>query len=580
MPPRVGTRAYTPDPTSLGVLPVTTKTWKTTAAASLVLLAGALVALFGAGYRFYIVQTPSMGTTAPVGTLVAVHAKDSYAIGDVISYERNGRTYTHRIVAASAAGFTTQGDINGTPDALPVRTAEIVGAVTFYGTWLGFLVEALPWLVIGGAAVYVLSLRPWVGGGRRWPFRLVGWSLVASFAALWTRPWVNMAMTGYVAEADGVRMHLVNTGILPLTVMGTVLASGQDAVVTQSVDDGVGHYSVTPHLALNSWYFLLLLAICLTPVLAALLIRGDQPSVAAAVTGPSTPLPARLRRAAPLAFTVSASVVAAALVLQMSTNAAFAASISNSRDTVGVRTWVTCEAAETTTPNAWLVWGLTTVGNQTDLTGNGNSGTMRSLNGGTAAATSTSSPCPQDTQGSLMFDGATCVLTPGSTAGSETYSEEVWFRTTGAALNGRLMGFADNSAPTTGNQKNVDRHVYLDPTGRVVFGVVAGGAQTVISSTGSYADGTWHHVVATSAPGTVSLYVDGALAATRSSLATQTLYKGDWMVGCGLLTGWPTASGGTAAFPAYFTGNLRLAAVYNATLTATQVKDHYQAGRA
>ena len=66
MPPRVGTRAYTPDPTSLGVLPVTTKTWKTTAAASLVLLAGALVALFGAGYRFYIVQTPSMGTTAPV----------------------------------------------------------------------------------------------------------------------------------------------------------------------------------------------------------------------------------------------------------------------------------------------------------------------------------------------------------------------------------------------------------------------------------------------------------------------------------------------------------------------------------
>ena len=558
---------------------MTTKTWKITAAASLVLLAGALVALFGAGFHFYIVQTPSMGTTAPVGTLVAVHAKDSYAVGDVISYARNGRTYTHRIVAASAAGFTTQGDINGTADALPVRAAEIVGAVTFYGRHLGFLVEALPWLVIGGVAVYILSRRPWVGRALRWPFRLVGWSLVASLAALWIRPWVNMTMTGYVAQADGVRMHLVNTGILPLKAMGTVLASGQDAVVTQSAEDSVGHYSVTPHLALSFWHFALLLMICLTPLLAALIIRGDQPSTVSDAAAAPTRLPARVRRLAPVALIVSASIVAAALVLQMSTNAAFAASISNSTDTVRVRTWVTCQAAETTTPNVWLVWGLTTAGSQTDLTGNGNSGTMRTVKGGTSATVNTSSPCPQDAQGSLMFNGATCVFTPGTVAGSETYSEEIWFRTSGASLNGKLMGFATGT-PIRGKQQYADRHLYLDPTGRVLFGVVAGGAQTVISSTGSYTDGGWHHVVATSAPGTVSLYVDGALAATRSNLATQTLYKGDWMVGCGLLTGWPTASGGTAAFPAYYTGNLRLAAVYNATLTPAQVEDHYRAGQA
>ncbi|HSN12173.1 MAG TPA: LamG-like jellyroll fold domain-containing protein, partial [Propionibacteriaceae bacterium] len=538
---------------------MTTKPWKISAAASIVLLAGVLGALFGAGYHYYVVQTPSMGTTAPVGTLVAVHAKNTYTIGDVVSYERNGRVYTHRIVAETAAGFTTQGDINGTPDALPVTRTEIVGAVTFYGKGLGFLAEALPWLVIGGALVYVLSMRPWVGRTHRWPFRLVGWSLVASFTALWLHPWVNMVMTGYVAEADGVRMHLVNTGILPLKVMGIVLASGQDAVVTQTVADGVGHYSVTPHLALNSWYFVLLLVICLIPLVAALFIGGDRVPLPVEAAVASRPLAVRVRRAGPVALTVSASILAAVLVLQMSTNAAFAASISNSTDTVAVRTWVTCQNAETSTPNAWLVWGLTAVGSQADLTGNGNTGTMRSVNGSTPAAVSASSPCPYDTQGSLMFNGATCVFTPGTVAGSETYSEEIWFRSAAASLNGKLMGFSDNSTPTTGNQKYFDRHIYLDPTGRVVFGVVAGGAQAVISSLASYTNGAWHHVVATSAPGRVALYVDGALAATRSSLGTQSLYKGDWMVGCGLLTGWPDASGNSAAFPAYYTGNLRLA---------------------
>ncbi|MBI4901739.1 MAG: hypothetical protein HY829_14870 [Actinobacteria bacterium] len=551
--------------------------------ASLVLVAGVFVALLGAGFRFYVVETPSMGTTAPVGTLVAVHPRDAYAVGDVISYSRASRVYTHRIVGVTPQGFTTQGDINGAPDALPVSASDVVGAVTFYGKDLGFVVKALPWLVLGGVLVYLLSLRQWVGHGRRWRFRLVGWSLVASFASLWVRPWVNMAMTGYVAEAHGVEMHLVNTGILPLKVMGTILASGQDSVVTQTVADAAGHYTVAPHLALNSWYFALLLSICLAPLLAALVIRDEQPMPAAV---DEETVPGRMRRGfssiGPIALTVTASVVAAVLVLQMSTNAAFAASISNSTDTVGTRVWFTCESAESTTPGALLVWGLTVAGTQTDLTANGITGTVRTANGGTAATQSSSSPCPHDTRGSLLLNGATCIFMNGTIASSDTYSEETWFRSTTSSLNGLLMGFSDNSTPTTGNQKYFDRHVYLDGAGRVVFGVLAGGAQTVVSSPAgtSYADGAWHHVVATSTVGTISLYLDGALVATRVNLAAQAAYKGDWMVGCGALAGWPDATGVGRAFPAYYTGNLRLAAVYTVALSAVQVKDHYLAGQA
>jgi Concanavalin A-like lectin/glucanases superfamily len=117
----------------------------------------------------------------------------------------------------------------------------------------------------------------------------------------------------------------------------------------------------------------------------------------------------------------------------------------------------------------------------------------------------------------------------------------------------------------------------------VLFGVEsAAGAQTLVSSpTGTnYADGAWHHVVATSAPGTISLYLDDAIAVTSSGVAVQHLYKGDWLVGCGLLTGWPDATGTAQAFPSYYTGSLRLAAVYDRTLTAAQVREHYLAGTA
>jgi Concanavalin A-like lectin/glucanases superfamily len=406
---------------------------------------------------------------------------------------------------------------------------------------------------------------------------------VASLVALWFRPWVNMVMTGYVAQNDGVDMHLVNTGIFPVSVLGKVLTSGQDAVVTQTVADVSGRYIVTPQLALNSWYFVLLLVICLTPMLASLLIAVEQ-EVPAMIAEPAVTIRRfrpQFRRVGSIALTVTASIFAVALVLQMSTNAAFAASIKNSANTAGTRTWFTCQNAETGTTGAQFVWGLTAIDPQTDLTNNNDSGRIRT--DGTAATASVSSPCPRDTQGSLMFNGGTCLFTNVNLTGTETYSEEVWFQTTNSPLSGKLMGFASNSTPTTGNQKAYDRHIYIDPTGRVLFGVEsAAGAQTLVSSPAgtNYADGAWHHVVATSAPGTISLYLDGVLAGTLSGVAGQHLYKGDWMVGCGVLAGWPDATGTAQSFPSYYTGNLRLAAVYNRTLTAAEVKEHYLAGAA
>jgi len=569
------------------VTPVTNKkAWRISVAASVLLVAAVFVALFGAGFRLFIVKTPSMGTVAPVGTLVAVHPQASYGLGDVITYERNGVSYTHRIVDQTDAGFILKGDINGAHDALPVPASEIVGKVVFAGRYLGFLLEGLPWIILGCAIVFALTLIPRVPPSWRWQIRFVGWSLVFSLVALWQRPWVNMEMLAYAAQVDGVDMHLVNTGIFPVNVVGTLLNSGQDAIVTQTVADSQGRYLVTPELALNVWWFLLLLAICLTPVVASLLIRIEDPApaetVEAEISETTTEKTEKRRRVGLVALITTASVVLAAIVLQWSTQASMAASLTNSTNTAATRTWFTCQNAEVGTANARFVWGLTATGNQTDLTRK-NDGTMTTVKKGTAATADSSSPCPRDTQGSLMLNGATCIYTSATVMGTETYSEEVWFRTTNKSFNGKLMGFAENTVPA--NQNHYDRHIYIDPTGRVVFGVYPGyppGHQAVVSSpTGrNYADGAWHHVVATSAPGTISLYLDGALVGTRSDTAGQDAFTGYWMVGCGLLTDWQDATGTPQAFSSYYTGNLRLAAVYDVTLTATQVKEHYQAGTA
>lgn len=561
------------------------KAWTISVAASVLLVVGVFVALFGTGYRFFVVETPSMATTAPVGTLVVVHPRASYAIGDIISFQaRNGtKIYTHRIVDQTAQGWSTKGDLNGAIDPLPVTEDQIVGAVEAKVRYIGFFVKGLPWIFLGFVVVYIVTLLPRIPKSWRWQIRLIGWSLVLSLVALWIRPWVNLVMTGYVPAEVGVDMHLVNTGIFPVDVLGTVLQSGQDAVVNQTIMDPDGKYHVTPTLALTFGWFLAMLAICITPMVVSLFVRPelDDDELAEAEAQPE-PEPAvvrkdRRRRLTWVVLTALATIVSVAVLLQATTQAALSAAVTNSTDTLGTRTWFSCQNAQTGTANARFVWGLTATGTQADLSGQGRTGAMTTK--GTAATANASSPCPYDTQGSVMFNGGTCFTQSPAVTVGQVYSLEVWFRTSNTSLNGKLMGLANTNNPTT--QTNYDRHIYIDPTGRVVFGAYTTQQMPIASPAGTnYANNAWHHVVATSNATTISLYLDGNLVASRSDTAGQDSYAGFWQVGCGLLNGWQDAAGTPQAFKSYYTGNLRLAAVYDGTLSATQVREHYLAGTA
>ncbi len=143
---------------------------------------------------------------------------------------------------------------------------------------------------------------------------------------------------------------------------------------------------------------------------------------------------------------------------------------------------------------------------------------------------------------------------------------EVWFRTTSKA-GGRLVGFGDQQAKQS---KTYDRHLYLQPDGRLRFGVYPGAVRTVLSPR-AYNDGAWHHAVATLGTGGMRLYVDGTYVAGRTDTTTSVAYAGYWRLGADRLGGWVGA--GTS----HFAGDLDEFAAYDRALTATQVTAHYRA---
>ena len=105
--------------------------------------------------------------------------------------------------------------------------------------------------------------------------------------------------------------------------------------------------------------------------------------------------------------------------------------------------------------------------------------------------------------------------------------------------------------------------------GRIVFGV-NNAAKATVASTTTYNNNAWHHAMATAGTTGLRLYIDGTQVATSTTVASGT-YGGFFRVGYDSLTNWtPTASSGQ------FLGSIDEAAVYSATLTATDAADHYR----
>ncbi|MFT3970694.1 MAG: PKD domain-containing protein [Micropruina sp.] len=168
-----------------------------------------------------------------------------------------------------------------------------------------------------------------------------------------------------------------------------------------------------------------------------------------------------------------------------------------------------------------------------------------------------------DTDKSTTFGGSDGLgATSSPVDGPDVFSVEAWFKTTSTS-GGKIVGFGNAN---TGTSTSYDRHIYMEPNGKVTFGVWNNGSYTV-SSPSALNDGAWHHVVGTMESAGVTLYVNGKKIGRNSGTSIAQPYAGYWRVG-----GDSPWSGN-----AYFAGDIDDVAIYPTAIPLATVQSHYVA---
>jgi signal peptidase I len=259
------------------------------AAALLIAICVAALAWRGTGGRWFVVRTPSMGQAAPVGTLLLTRPTSESAVhvGDIITFHApgSGLVYSHRVVAKTAAGIQTKGDINSSTDPWTLTNQDLIGQVTHRWWDVGWILRGLPLLLACLAFVWLLAAfmaRHW-----RSPVRIVGTALSFAITAAFLRPWVGLVRLGVTGDTHAATVRVVSTGILPVHAIAVDggarvrLVDGQVGAVPVKTTATQGSYHIKTALSLTPWWWVAVIAICLLPVVWALLV-GLEPAVVAA----------------------------------------------------------------------------------------------------------------------------------------------------------------------------------------------------------------------------------------------------------------------------------------------------------
>lgn len=236
-----------------------------------VTLVAVLVAGWLAGWRSHTMTTPSMGRTAPVGTLVLSKpvAAQSIHVGEVIVFHppgRPGTTFVHRVVSVGrdAEGLTirTKGDINGAPDAWVLRPKNLIGRTAIRIPVAGYLLLMLPLLLVGSFVILLATAG--FSEGRRGASRILGASVLCAVLLHHFQPLGRLALIGQEVSGGKGRAAVVPTGVLPLRISAiggsrVDLAPGQVGTVALDHISPGGAFRVSAAVHLSGWWWLLLL---------------------------------------------------------------------------------------------------------------------------------------------------------------------------------------------------------------------------------------------------------------------------------------------------------------------------------
>ncbi|MCQ6958253.1 DUF2341 domain-containing protein [Mucilaginibacter aquariorum] len=193
-------------------------------------------------------------------------------------------------------------------------------------------------------------------------------------------------------------------------------------------------------------------------------------------------------------------------------------------------------------------------GDASDISGNLNTGTLQASPTATTDRFGTANSA-------YSFNGSTqYVTTTKQYVNPTAYSISLWFNTTVAG--GKLIGFGNQQ---TGQSGQYDRHIYMNNSGQLYFGLYNGAVQT-INTTRAYNDGLWHHVVVTVGAAGSIMYVDNALQAQNAAITTGQAFTGYWRIGYDNVNGWTSQPTNY-----FFTGKIDDIAIYDRQLTAAEV---------
>ncbi|WP_412872317.1 S26 family signal peptidase [Curtobacterium flaccumfaciens] len=251
------------------------------AAIAAVLLAAAVLFL-SAGGRWFVVETPSMGEAAPVGTLVLDLPVDvaTLRVGDIVSFETSANpdvVYTHRIVSIDPdGGIHTRGDVNGATDPWTLTQADVIGTPALLVPRIGWLLRAAPILLIGTLIILTLT-SAFTDRVTRTCLRIAGSALTVSYAAFVFKPFVNVTTITNTSSPTGVEATVISSGIFPVRVdahggTSVHLVDGEMGKVVIHELTKNGHYQLMSNIDLDPLGWVALIAVCLVPLVACLAV--------------------------------------------------------------------------------------------------------------------------------------------------------------------------------------------------------------------------------------------------------------------------------------------------------------------
>jgi signal peptidase I len=230
------------------------------------------------GGKYYIMSTPSMSPALPVGALVLTKpfSPAKVVVGTIIVFQpptEVGRTFTHRVIAITPLGYKTKGDAERVQDDWTVPFTNVKGVVVQSLPAVGWLLRALPWLLVGLLLVIgFAALVPW-----RWGvfMPLLATVIVIAIPLIVLKPLVRGQLVETNDRGPQIIARVVNTGLLPLKFTpvghpGVHIAAGHWYDFKFPRTDKAQHFDIHARVDLTTMGWIILGLLCLLPLILAI----------------------------------------------------------------------------------------------------------------------------------------------------------------------------------------------------------------------------------------------------------------------------------------------------------------------